>query len=478
MAADGGDVLAAGRRRCGWAAGCAAWAPLWLLRLAHYLRYRRTPDADEADAAGAGAAAGARWCWRRARCGAWRSGCSGAWASRTSWLALLLVVYTYCLGSVQLLATQWRVFLAFISLVLVPTILRVATDTSQPWHWQLAGLLTLLFGITVLMARTAGSALGAGDHAEGAHRGDWPRSCAWRRPRPRTRAAPPRPPAAPRRSSSPPPATTCASRCTRWACSPRRCASAPATPRWRRWSTASTSRSTRWKACSASCWTSRASTPAGSRSTRRRCAARAVRAGCACTSSRSRSRRGCSCSFRGGQHVAQADPVLLERILRNLVSNAHPLHRRRRRAGQLPAARRQAAAAGLGQRHRHLRGQPAAHLRGVLPGPGQPAAAGAPPQGPGPGPGDRQAADRPDGAPMDVRSRVGHGTVFSLELPLGKLPRADAASAAASEGAAGADAAGAAARWSSRTRRRCARAWSCCCRPGAPALPPSTPWPR
>jgi signal transduction histidine kinase/CheY-like chemotaxis protein len=75
-------------------------------------------------------------------------------------VALVLIVYSYCLGSVQLLATQARVFLAFISLVLTPTIVRIASDSSQPWNLQLAVILTLLFGITVLMARTYGSALG------------------------------------------------------------------------------------------------------------------------------------------------------------------------------------------------------------------------------------------------------------------------------------------------------------------------------
>ncbi|GAB4042327.1 MAG: hypothetical protein Fur0014_14490 [Rubrivivax sp.] len=132
---------------------------LWVLRLLHYIRYRRHPRADDETL-------------RRWRV-SWKALVllQGAMWGIAAWLfwglgepyqrlALLLIVYSYCLGSVQLLATQWRVFLAFISLVLVPTILRVASDHTQPWHWQLAGILTLLFGITVLMARTAGSALG------------------------------------------------------------------------------------------------------------------------------------------------------------------------------------------------------------------------------------------------------------------------------------------------------------------------------
>ena len=75
-------------------------------------------------------------------------------------LALLMVVYTYCLASVQLLASQSRVFLVFLCLVLTPTIVRVASDTSQPLHLQMAVILTMMFCITVLMARTYSSALG------------------------------------------------------------------------------------------------------------------------------------------------------------------------------------------------------------------------------------------------------------------------------------------------------------------------------
>ena len=134
-------------------------ATLWLLRLLHYLRYRRQPQADDA----------LLRAWRRS----WRllvlsQGTMWGVAVWLFWglgspyhqLALILIVYTYCLGSVQLLATQPRVFLMFLSLVLTPTIVRVATDSTQPWNLQLAGILALLFCITVLMARTYGSALG------------------------------------------------------------------------------------------------------------------------------------------------------------------------------------------------------------------------------------------------------------------------------------------------------------------------------
>jgi len=132
---------------------------LWLLRLAHYLRFRRQRDADAATLRS----------WR----GSWMALvlAQGTMWGLAVWLfwglgtvyhlvSLIFIVYSYCLGSVQLLATQPRVFGSFISLVLVPTIVRIATDATQPWHLQLALILTLLFGITVLMGRTYASALG------------------------------------------------------------------------------------------------------------------------------------------------------------------------------------------------------------------------------------------------------------------------------------------------------------------------------
>jgi signal transduction histidine kinase/CheY-like chemotaxis protein len=132
---------------------------LWLARLAHYARFLGQKDAHS-DLIRA---------WRRSwkvlvlSMGAlWGVAVWLFWGLGTPYhaVSLILIVYSYCLGSVQLLATQSRVFLAFLALVLTPTIVRIASDTAQPWHLQLAFILTLLFCITVLMARTYGSALG------------------------------------------------------------------------------------------------------------------------------------------------------------------------------------------------------------------------------------------------------------------------------------------------------------------------------
>ena len=132
---------------------------LWLARLAHYLRFIKQHDAADSTLQQ----------WRGSWCvlvlaqgSMWGVAVWLFWGLGTAYhqVSLILIVYSYCLGSVQLLATQWRIFLAFITLVLAPVIVRIATDSDQAWHLQLAGILSLLFCITVLMGRTYGSALG------------------------------------------------------------------------------------------------------------------------------------------------------------------------------------------------------------------------------------------------------------------------------------------------------------------------------
>jgi two-component system, sensor histidine kinase len=142
-------------RVLGWAAMAGV---LWLVRLGHWLRVQRTPDATPATLLAW------RTSWRAlalAQGAMWGVAVWVFWGFGEPYrqLALILIVYSYCLGSVQLLSTQPRVFLAFLCLVLLPTIARIATDESQPWHLQLACILLLLFGITWGMGRTYGGAL-------------------------------------------------------------------------------------------------------------------------------------------------------------------------------------------------------------------------------------------------------------------------------------------------------------------------------
>jgi signal transduction histidine kinase len=135
-----------------------AAAVLWGLRLVHWLRLRTLPVQDSA----------AGWRWRAtwhvlvvAMGAQWGVGVWLFWevGEPHQRLMLLLIVYSYALGAVQLLGMHPRVFLGFLAVVLLPTIARVASDDGQPWHWQLAAILTLLFGITWMMGRRHGSAL-------------------------------------------------------------------------------------------------------------------------------------------------------------------------------------------------------------------------------------------------------------------------------------------------------------------------------
>ena len=139
----------------GWLGAVAA---LWVLRLLHYLRYLRHPDADDTTLLA----------WRQSwrvlvllQGSLWGVAVWLFWGLGTPYttISLVLVVYSYCVSSVQLLATQGKVFLAFISLVLTPTIVRIASDNSQPGHLFLATIVTILFCATVLMVRTYGTAL-------------------------------------------------------------------------------------------------------------------------------------------------------------------------------------------------------------------------------------------------------------------------------------------------------------------------------
>jgi signal transduction histidine kinase len=68
-------------------------------------------------------------------------------------IALLLTVYSFCISAVPALATQFGAFVAFVALTFVPMILRIAL---LPEHdgWTLAAILFLIFGITVMLGRS------------------------------------------------------------------------------------------------------------------------------------------------------------------------------------------------------------------------------------------------------------------------------------------------------------------------------------
>lgn len=133
--------------------------------------------------------------------------------------------------------------------------------------------------------------------------------------------------------------------------------------------------------------------------------------------------KGLALSLRGGRHVIHADPLLVERIVRNLVSNAI---RYTNDGGVLVAARVRAGKvivqvwdSGLGIREQ----EQAKVFEEFYQVPNTPAVA--PHQRKGLGLGlaiVKRLADLM-GATITLRSRPGHGTVFTLELPVGERPR-------------------------------------------------------
>jgi signal transduction histidine kinase/CheY-like chemotaxis protein len=134
------------------AAWCALFGLVWVLRLVTLRRY--------AHAGWAGASSQAAH-WQRL----WNAGAmaSGACWGLAAWMfyqdgrafhqtSLLLIIYSFCVGSITLMASQHRAFFAFISLCFVPTIVRIATLGSTD-DLLLAGVLSLVFLMTTILGR-------------------------------------------------------------------------------------------------------------------------------------------------------------------------------------------------------------------------------------------------------------------------------------------------------------------------------------
>jgi signal transduction histidine kinase len=135
----------------------ATFAVLWLARLWLLQRFKRAAALRAVD-------------WPHWRLW-WNVGTltSGALWGLTSWvfylrggsaqqIALIITVYTFCVAAVPVLATQPRVFLLFAALCFVPMAARVASDGSEDGFY-LAGILLLIFSLTTLLARNYRQAL-------------------------------------------------------------------------------------------------------------------------------------------------------------------------------------------------------------------------------------------------------------------------------------------------------------------------------
>ncbi|MBK1688409.1 two-component sensor histidine kinase [Rubrivivax gelatinosus] len=139
-------------------AWAAAFSVVWVLRLLHCLRWSRRGAVDDQRLLA----------WRRswgllvlAHGSLWAGAAWLFWGLGTPSHAtvLLLVLYSFCLASVQLLASQHRLCLAYNGLVLGVTVLRIAGDSGRDGHLQLAAVVASLFVVTAVMARAHGGAL-------------------------------------------------------------------------------------------------------------------------------------------------------------------------------------------------------------------------------------------------------------------------------------------------------------------------------
>ncbi|MDP1693154.1 MAG: hybrid sensor histidine kinase/response regulator [Burkholderiaceae bacterium] len=147
--------LASAPRLLGWLAAAVLFAAL---RLAHYLRYRAARDSDGATLLAW------RSSWRAlvlAQGSMWPLAVWLFWGLGAAFHTVMLIVIanSYTLASVQLLAPQRKLFFVFSCIVLLPTMARVASDTSQAWHWQLAGVLGLVFVVAMTLGRAYRGAL-------------------------------------------------------------------------------------------------------------------------------------------------------------------------------------------------------------------------------------------------------------------------------------------------------------------------------
>jgi two-component system, sensor histidine kinase len=134
---------------------CAVWgasfAVVWFARLFLALRFMRSEPATVVGLA--------------ARLRLWHVGvlAGGALWGAAAWLfwpygggmhqlALVIVVYTFCVACVPILGPQYRLFAVFVLLVFVPAIVRVALHDPAV-GWQIALVMTVAMAMTLLLGR-------------------------------------------------------------------------------------------------------------------------------------------------------------------------------------------------------------------------------------------------------------------------------------------------------------------------------------
>ncbi len=127
----------------------ACFSAVWFVRLALGLQFRRSARQTLAD-----------WqVWQfRAHAGTLLSGANWGLAGGLFYASgqgieqtgLILVVYTFCVAAMPLLATQPRIYWAYLALAALPLIVRIAT-LGDAYSVQLATLLALIVTLTALL---------------------------------------------------------------------------------------------------------------------------------------------------------------------------------------------------------------------------------------------------------------------------------------------------------------------------------------
>ena len=75
-----------------------------------------------------------------------------AFGSGPHQVALVLVVFTFCVASVPILGPHYRLFVLFVFVIFAPAIARVVIDGST-LGWQLGAVMTVAMGMTMLLGR-------------------------------------------------------------------------------------------------------------------------------------------------------------------------------------------------------------------------------------------------------------------------------------------------------------------------------------
>ena len=134
-----------------------AWAAVILmlsvLRLLHYLRYRRQALPSDAQVL--------RWSrsWRVLLHGQGLAWTAGIWllyghGGHLQLLTMIVVTFSYCLAVIHLLAPVPRDLAAFLSLVLLSLVANIGFDSSLPYRGELASTLGVLYLVTLVLGRT------------------------------------------------------------------------------------------------------------------------------------------------------------------------------------------------------------------------------------------------------------------------------------------------------------------------------------